>query len=133
MVQGFASLAGRERRGMWAHLTEKIRARSRLEVTREQNRSTKDDIEALADGGYLFESEPGGRTRIIHRPGPVGGARLAADSSARAIIDAEEVRDVSPARPDAELPTSHVPILGPDRSENPMLHNVLRSEQGPIA
>ncbi|WP_433574168.1 hypothetical protein [Nocardia brasiliensis] len=110
-----AKRASGESRGMWSYLTERVRARNRLEVTREQNRSTKDNIEALADGGYLYESDFQGRTRIIDRPARGVGP----DNPQRDIIDALPVDTVdtvptpSSATGAAALESPAVPVLDP--------------------
>ncbi|MFG2839914.1 hypothetical protein ACGFYE_33480 [Streptomyces zaomyceticus] len=63
---------------MWAYLTERVRARTAVELERERNKASVDLVTQVKDGMDFFESEPGGRTRVIRRtsnPVPVEPSR----------------------------------------------------------
>jgi hypothetical protein len=57
--------------GLWRFLTERVRARTAIELEHERNRATAAALRDLPDGGELLEYEPHGRLRIIRRPTPV--------------------------------------------------------------
>jgi len=54
--------------GMWDYLTARVTGRTVVELEKERNRGTVEDIRALPPGAELYESEPNGRTRIIRIP-----------------------------------------------------------------
>jgi hypothetical protein len=56
--------------GLWRFLTERVRARTAIELEHERNRATAAALRDLPDGSELLEYEPHGRLRIIRRLGP---------------------------------------------------------------
>ncbi len=64
--------------GAWVYLTERVRARTAVELERERNKASVDLVTQVKDGMDFFESEPGGRTRVIRRtssPAPLEPSR----------------------------------------------------------
>ncbi|WKG13567.1 hypothetical protein QX204_34345 (plasmid) [Nocardia sp. PE-7] len=59
--------------GLWAHLNVRVQSKTALEIERERNRATAEDIRVLPHGAKLIETEVGGRTRVIVMPEPVAG------------------------------------------------------------
>ncbi|MGF0320907.1 hypothetical protein [Nocardia fluminea] len=59
--------------GLWSHLNVRVQSKTALEIERERNRATAEDIRVLPHGAKLFETEVGGRTRVIVMPEPVAG------------------------------------------------------------
>jgi hypothetical protein len=57
-------------RGVWQLLAERARGRHRVELEQARNVGTAQAILLLPAGAELWETEPGGRTRIIRKPLP---------------------------------------------------------------
>jgi hypothetical protein len=54
--------------GMWQYLTARVRGRIEVDLEHARNQATAQAILLLPPGGELWETEPGGRTRIIRMP-----------------------------------------------------------------
>lgn len=54
--------------GMWHYLVERVRGRTQVELEEARNQATAQAIRLLPLGGELWETEPGGRTRVIRMP-----------------------------------------------------------------
>ena len=54
--------------GLWQYLVERVRGRTQAQLEQARNQGTAQVIKLLPLGGELWETEPGGRTRIIRLP-----------------------------------------------------------------
>jgi hypothetical protein len=54
---------------LWHYLTERVRGRAQVQLEHARNQATAQALLLLPPGGELWETEPGGRTRIIRIPG----------------------------------------------------------------
>jgi hypothetical protein len=54
--------------GLWRCLTVRACGRTQVELERVRNEGTAQVIILLPPGAELFETEPGGRTRVIRMP-----------------------------------------------------------------
>jgi hypothetical protein len=59
----------RARFGLWSYLARRAYGRIQVQLEHARNQGTAQAILLLSPGGELWEIEPGGRTRIIRRPG----------------------------------------------------------------
>ena len=72
--------------GLWGHLNVRLQSKAALEIERERNRATAEDIRVLPHGAKLFETEVGGRTRVIVMPEPVAGPTYATGTGDAATV-----------------------------------------------
>lgn len=54
--------------GLWRYRGERARGRAQVQLEHARNLGTAQAILLLPPGGELWETEPGGRTRIIRTP-----------------------------------------------------------------
>ncbi|MFJ3799918.1 hypothetical protein ACIPSJ_26995 [Streptomyces sp. NPDC090088] len=73
-IASVARAAVRRSGGMWHFLTTRVQARQAVELERVRNEATVVLLSSLQPGIDFYESEPGGRTRLIRvAPGTVLG------------------------------------------------------------
>jgi hypothetical protein len=58
--------------GFWQYLVERGRGRTQLQLEQVRNQGTAQAICLLPRGSELWETEPGGRTRVIRIPASTG-------------------------------------------------------------
>lgn len=92
--------------GLWSHLNVRVQSKTALEIERERNRATAEDIRVLPHGAKLFETEVGGRTRVIVMPEPVVGPVYATATGTvdAATVTENEVPLTASASPQPTLP-----------------------------
>jgi hypothetical protein len=56
--------------GLWRYLIERVRGRTQVQLEQARSQGTVQVICVLPPGSELWESEPGGRTRVIRMPAP---------------------------------------------------------------
>ncbi|MGW1506998.1 hypothetical protein ACWCQW_52930 [Streptomyces mirabilis] len=90
IFEGIAGMTARRCGGMWRFLAERVHARKAIELERARNEATMAILPQLKPGTDFYESEPGGRTRLIRMaPAP------------------EHTAPVSPSTP--EMPRGQIP------------------------
>lgn len=72
-IEGVARVAARRCSGVWHYLTARVQGRRAVELERMRNEATMVVLSLLKPGTDFYESEAGGRTRLIRLAQPSAG------------------------------------------------------------